>query len=136
MARLQLREIRGVNATGIGAVAVVQLVARLVAGDAQFFSIDHNDIIAGVDVGRELGLVLAAQAVRQRGCEPPEHLSGRVYEIPGARDFVRLGGKRFHQCDPALKAIWGNREFYWKSASCVKPPGRIGAVRHGGTGVY
>ena len=59
-------------------MAVVNLVFGLVAGHAQFFGVDDDDIIAGVDVRREFGLVLAAQPACDFAGDAAENLARRV----------------------------------------------------------
>ena len=59
---LHFLEIRFVHTARITAVPVIRLVFGLVAGHAKFRRIDHDDVVAGIDVRRVLWLVLATQA--------------------------------------------------------------------------
>ena len=54
---------------GIARVAVRHLVVEFVASDGDLVSVDDDDEIATVDVGRECRLVLAAQQI---GCSNGE----------------------------------------------------------------
>jgi hypothetical protein len=65
-ALLHLGEVGLADAAGVAGVAVVHLVLSLVAGHAQLLGVDHDDVVAGVDVRGVDGLVLAAQAARSR----------------------------------------------------------------------
>jgi hypothetical protein len=77
-------------------MTVIQLVFGLVARDTQFVGIDDHDIITGVDMRREFGLMFAAQAAGDLGSDATQHLAGSVDDVPAALHFMRLGGKRFH----------------------------------------
>ncbi len=59
---LHFLEICLVDTTRITAVPVIRLVFALVAGHAKLRRVDHDDVVAGIDVRRVLWLVLAAQA--------------------------------------------------------------------------
>src|SRR5690606_33254533 len=76
--------------------AVVHLVGQLVAGDVDLLGVDHDDVVAGVDVRGVDRLVLAAQAVREFGAEAAEGLAGGVDDVPVALDGLVLGGEGFH----------------------------------------
>ena len=99
---LQLGEVGFIDAARIAGVAIVLLVFGLVAGDAQLLDIDHDDVIAGIDVRREDGLVLAAQTVCDLGSQAAEHLVRRIDDKPVVLDFMRLGGKCLHSGVPCL----------------------------------
>src|SRR5262249_50924447 len=89
--RLHLVEGGGVHTAGIGAVAIVDLVLALLASDSKLAGVDHDDVVADVDVRSELGLVLTPQAARYFCGEPSEYLTACVDQIPVALDLVRLG---------------------------------------------
>src|SRR3546814_4033688 len=76
--------------------AVVRFVVQLVAGDVDLLGVDHDDVVAGVDVRGVDRLVLAAQAVREFGAEAAEGLAGGVDDVPVALDGLVLGGEGFH----------------------------------------
>ena len=95
-ALLHLREIGRRDAARVAAVAVVELVLGLVAGDAELLDVGDDDEVAGVHVRRVDGLVLAAQAQRDLARETAEDLVRGVDDEPVPLDFVRLGGKGFH----------------------------------------
>ena len=102
---MQLGEVGGVDAARISAVAVIELVVRLVAGHAQLIDVDHHDIIAAIDVRREFRLVLAAQPVRERCGEPAEHLVLSVDYVPVALDFMGFRRKSLHNKLTTLKPV-------------------------------
>src|SRR5512137_531354 len=108
---VHLAEAGLVHAARIAAVAVVDLVLFLAAGHAQLGSIDDDDEVTGVDVGRVLGLVLAAQTQRNLARKAPQHLVAGVDEQPVALDFVVLGRKGLHGIHPGKGA----------SAPCRQP---------------
>src|ERR687887_2313460 len=93
---LQLRKARLLEAAGIAAVTVVRLALGLATGDAQLRSVDDNDVVACVDMRRELRLMLAAQARGDLNGEPAQHLVLGVDHEPALLDFAGLGGIGFH----------------------------------------
>ncbi len=74
----------------------VDLGVLLVTGQDNLVSIDHDDKIAGVNVGGENRLVLAAEEACSLNSDLAEDLALGVDHIPLALDFMRLGGKRIH----------------------------------------
>src|SRR5574337_1255316 len=82
VARLQVAKARGADATRIAGVAVVHLVQLFRAGDAELGGIDDDDEVAGVDVRRVNGLVLAAQTESNFAGYSSEDLVGRVNHKP------------------------------------------------------
>jgi hypothetical protein len=81
-------------------VAIVFLVETLVAGHDHLAGVDHHDVIARVNVGRELRLVLAAQAVGNLGSQAAQNFVISINHEPVALNFMRFCGKGFH--DPPL----------------------------------
>jgi hypothetical protein len=77
-------------------VAVIELRVGFVAGDAELVHVHDHDAIAHIDVRREFRLVLAAQPMRERCREPPQHLVLRIDDVPVVRDFVSFRGKCLH----------------------------------------
>ena len=76
---------------------VVDLVGGLVAGDADLVGVDDDDEIAGIDVRRVDGLVLAAQTECHFAGNTSEHLVGGVNHKPLVRHFGRLGAEGLHE---------------------------------------
>ena len=68
----------------------------LVAGDTDLVGVDDDDEIAGIDVGRVDGLVLAAQTEGDFTGHPSEDLVGRVNHEPLMHHFGRFGAEGFH----------------------------------------
>ena len=77
-------------------MVVIDLVRQLLAGEADLFGIDHNHKITGIHVGREYGLVLAAQPVGNLACQPAQNLVLGIHEIPVADDLFLLCMSRLH----------------------------------------
>src|SRR6188472_2114237 len=105
-ARLHLAEGRRADAARVAAVPVVELVLRLVAGDADLLDVRDDDEVPGVHVRRINGLVLAAQARRDLGGEPAEDLVGAIDDVPAVRDVARPGGEGFHSEKSWFRAGW------------------------------
>src|SRR5665811_2058072 len=76
------------QAARVAGVAVVDLLVELVAGDRDLASVDDYDEVAGIDVRRELGLVLAAQRVGDAHGEATKVLALGVDDIPVVLDLM------------------------------------------------
>ena len=85
------------QAPGIAGVVVVELGRALVAGHVDLLGVHDHDEVAGVDVGRVLGLALAAQHVRDLGREPAERLAVGVDEHPVALAGRKVSRRRSSQ---------------------------------------
>ena len=72
----------GLDAAGIARVPVVGLVITLVAGEADLVSIDHDNMVATIDVRGVHRLVLAAQTVRDNRCHAAKHYALGVDDPP------------------------------------------------------
>src|SRR3990172_5271497 len=72
---------------------------RFSARDANLGGVQHHHVVAGVDVRRVLGLVLAAQARRDLRREPPQDLALRVHHQPAVPEIVRLRRESRHCVD-------------------------------------
>ena len=86
----QLLQPNRLQVTDITCVVVILLLRQLVAGDADLLGIDHNDVIAGVDVWTVNSLVFATQPHRDLGRKPTQHLVGCVDHKPIAAHLARL----------------------------------------------
>jgi len=93
---LQLGEAGFLDAARERRVAVVRLAGVLAAGDADLGRVQHDDVVAGVDVRREFGLVLAAQALGDLRREAPQHFVLRVDDIPAVDDLLGFRDEGFH----------------------------------------
>ena len=91
------------DAADVARVVIVVLVFALVAGEDDLLRIDHDDVVAVVDVGREAGFVLAAQAHRDDGREPPDDEALGVDEQPLLLDVGRLGRMGFAEHGGSVK---------------------------------
>src|SRR5437762_4407255 len=84
------------EAARIAGVAVVHLVVELVPRDRDLLRVHDDDEVAGVDVGRELRLALAAQAVGDLRRESAEGLALGVDDVPVALNLARFGAVGLH----------------------------------------
>src|SRR5690606_31630281 len=89
------------NTTGVARVTIVALVLRLITGNDDVGSVDNDDVIAGVYVRRELGLVLAPQTACDFAGHTTKDFAFCIDHVPVTFDFMRLGHKGLH--DGSLK---------------------------------
>jgi len=82
---------------------IVDLVGEFPARQRDLLGIDDHHEIPRVGVGREDGLVLAAEAVGDLPGEPAQDLSLRIDEEPLAVDGILLCHKRTHGCTNPVK---------------------------------
>ena len=75
----------------IAAVPVGHLAVRLARGQHHLVGVDHDDVVAHVDVGGEGRLVLAPQDRGHLGGQPAEHQAVGVDDVPGTGDVGGLG---------------------------------------------
>src|SRR6266540_632953 len=80
----------------------------LLSSEPDFFRIDNNDKISGVDMRGENRFSLPAQQVGSLYRDAPENLVLRVNDPPLTRHFDGFGGKRFHLRKRARK-VWVGR---------------------------
>ena len=92
----------GVVATDEAGVAHVFLLRFLLAGEHSFFGVDDNDVIAGVDVIGEDGLVFAAKQYSGFFRHTTDNLVVCVDYKPLAFYLFGLGAKSFHR-EPGIK---------------------------------
>src|SRR5262245_7397298 len=86
----------GLEAAGVAGVAVDDLALGLAGGEDDLGGVHHDDVVAGVEVGGEGRLVLAAQEAGHLGRHTAEDEAVGVDEVPGASDLAGLGGVRGH----------------------------------------
>jgi len=67
---------------GVKRVVIELFQLLTLARDHNFFGIDHHDIIADVEVRRELRLVLAPENMGDLGCDATQCLTRGVDQIP------------------------------------------------------
>ena len=96
MLGLHVAEVGFTNATRVAGVAIVFLVLRLVSGHNDISGVDDDNIITGVNVGREFWLVLAAQTTCDFAGHTTEDFALGVNHVPVTLDFMRLGHKGLH----------------------------------------
>ena len=79
------------DAADIAGVVVIDLLVALAAGEHHLVGVDDDDVVAVVHVGREGGLVLAAQAHGDDRREAADDEALGVDEKPFLLDVGRLG---------------------------------------------
>src|SRR6476661_4772430 len=94
---LHVAEVGLADAAGEAGVAVVLLVELLGAGDPELGGVDDDDEVAGVDVRRVDGLVLAAQTECCFAGNTSEHLVGGVNHKPLVLHVSGFRAERFHE---------------------------------------
>ena len=77
-------------------VVLVELLLTLLAGEDGLVNVDHDDEIAAVDVGGEIGLVLAAQQLGGGDSGAAQGLTGCVENVPFSLDGLLLGHSSGH----------------------------------------
>jgi hypothetical protein len=80
------------DAAGIASVVIKYLLLRLVAGQVDLVGVHHDDVVAAIDMRRELRLVLAAQAVRDDDGEASENDAFCIDQDPALRHLRRFDG--------------------------------------------
>src|SRR5205814_8342623 len=77
----------------------VGLLLFLFAGDAYFLSINNNDEITGINMGRKNSLLFATEQSRRFHCDPAKNLIPGIDDPPLARNVSGFGRKRFHDSE-------------------------------------
>ena len=80
----------------------------LLSGESDFFRVDDNNKISGVDVWCKNGFFFPTQQVGGLHRDAAEHLVLGVNDPPLARHFDGFGGKRFHLRKRARK-VWAGQ---------------------------
>ena len=96
MTFLHLGKRRFHDAAGITGVTVVSLFRSLRTAQLHLGSVDHNDVIARINVRRVFRLVLAAKASSNFSSEMTEDLVRGVNHVPFAGHFERLSREGLH----------------------------------------
>ena len=89
-------ECHGAQTARVTCVAVVGFSLRLVTGYLDFLCIDHDDVVAGINVRGKFGLMLTTQAASNLGCQTTERFVRSVDNVPVALDGLRLSTERLH----------------------------------------
>ncbi len=77
-------------------MGVINLVGGLGTGNTHLLGIDHDDVVAGINVRSVFRLVLATQAASDFGCQTTQGLAGSVDDKPVALDGFRFSSKSLH----------------------------------------
>src|SRR5690349_4304411 len=104
-------------ALGIAAVAGVDLALELVARHGDPLRVEHDHVVAAIEVGLVCRLVLALEHARDARRKTAERLVGRIHDEPASLDLALTDrhGLRVHRCsrspfvlspvrDPPLRA--------------------------------
>ena len=75
---------------------VINFFCFLASTDKNLFGIHHNYVVAGIDMGRVIGLVLAPQTFRDLACQAPERLARSINDIPVMRNILLTHTHRLH----------------------------------------
>jgi hypothetical protein len=89
----QLDEALFTQAAGKAGVAAIHLLVALHAGEDDLLGVDHDDVIAHVDVGRVERIELAGEDGGGGGGEASEGLAGGVDDEPLALDVFAAGDR-------------------------------------------
>jgi hypothetical protein len=87
----QLGVAGGAQAARVATVAVGHLLGGLARREDHLVGIDHDHVIAGVDMGGEIGAVLSAQDAGHLGSQATQDETIGVDHIPGPLDLVYFG---------------------------------------------
>src|SRR5690606_17800246 len=75
-------------------VAIVDLVGHFLAGERNLVGVDDDDMVARINVRREVGAMLAAKAKRDERSEAADHNALGIHNDPAVGDFRSLGRAR------------------------------------------
>src|SRR6476661_2253377 len=92
-----VRNLASSEATGISGVVVIALLLELSARQAYLIGVDDDHEVAGVEVWRVHGFVLATQKGRNLRRQASQWLAARVQYVPLAAHVGRLCAKSFHR---------------------------------------
>src|SRR5690606_17897586 len=92
----QLLEVDLFDATREAGVRVVDLIGGFSTGNTYLLGVDHDDVVAGIDVRSVLGLVLATQTTRDFSGQTTQGLTGSVDDKPVALNGFRFRSISFH----------------------------------------
>src|SRR5699024_357736 len=83
-------------------VPVRALLLQLLTGQRDLVGVHDDHEVAGVDVGRVIGLVLAPKQRGNLARHTPEHVIGSVDNVPLTLDIARFGAVCAHDRLPSL----------------------------------
>lgn len=86
----------GMVAADEAGIPHVGLRRILLPGEDSPLGIDHDDMVAGIDVGRIVGLVLSAKQYSRARGDPTDGLTGRINYIPSSPNLGGFCTKAFH----------------------------------------
>jgi hypothetical protein len=85
------------DAAGVPGVPVVDLLLGLLARQPDLPGVDHDDVVAGVEVGSVGRLVLPPKDLGHLGGHPAQHRPLGVHHVPGAADLLLLRTVGLHR---------------------------------------
>ncbi len=80
----------------VTSVAVIHLVFKLIAGDANLFRVHDHDVVARIYVRGIFGLMLALEPSGDFRRQASQGLVCGIHHVPVALNILRLGRKRLH----------------------------------------
>src|SRR5262249_52108465 len=122
-ARVKFRVAGLREATGIPAMTVVRFPRRLLTGHPDLGSVDDDDVVARIDVGRELRLVLPAQPAGDFHGEPAEDLVGGVDKVQVGATLGGPWGEGLHLGASGSGVPNERRRLYFPAPRPVKSEG-------------
>ena len=128
-----------VDTARVAGVTVVRLLTGLFSRQLELVSVDHDDVVARIDMRRVFGLVLAAQAECDFGSKAAKHLVAAIDHVPVALYFERLGREGLHCCHLIHKRTqqmnfepprtgW---RLHFAQVGAVKRPARVNKQKRG-----
>ncbi len=87
------------DTSGVARMTVIDLLLALAAGESHLLGIDDDDIVTAIEMRREQGLVLAAQAIGDNGGKAPDDQAVGIDQDPFLVDFRGFCGIGFHGND-------------------------------------
>ena len=77
-------------------MAIILLLLFLATSNDDLVSVNDDNVVTRINVGRVFGLVLATQAQRDFASKAAEHLTGCINHIPFALNLSRLCREGLH----------------------------------------
>jgi len=95
--------------TLIAGIPAIQLLLPLLAGELHLVGVDHDHVVAGIDVRGVGGTVLAHQHHGDLAGQPTDPAAARVDDPPPLLDLAGLRHERLHRADQPLFGVGPGR---------------------------
>ncbi len=96
LSSLKFLEVSRLKTTWEASVSVVHFVLCLVTGYSNFFGIDYDDVVTGINVRSVLSFMLTAQATSNLSSDATQSFTFGVNYVPVTFYSFWLSNKRFH----------------------------------------